>query len=121
MENHWKQHRGDVCTDHIDRMNGVALCLETRLFEEMPEAGTKRFSGKLTPEAVAEMDQWVEFCKKSNELYLQVNDLEGNRFFMSHAMDTRGRCYCGGYYINYQGASYKKAMVQLANKEVVKI
>ena len=43
----------------------------------------------------------------------------GNKFYFTHKVDKRGRLYCQGYHINYQSASYKKAMIELANKEII--
>ena len=110
----FKQHDKDVCLDHIDRMNAIPLSLEERVLQGLPE------TSKEEPETEEAQEHWQDFQRRSAEAYQTVLD-RGNRFYMNHAYDTRGRCYCEGYYINYQGSQYKKAIVQLADKEVVKI
>ena len=42
----------------------------------------------------------------------------GNKFYLTHKFDTRGRLYCQGYHVNYQGSPYKRASISLANKEL---
>jgi hypothetical protein len=44
---------------------------------------------------------------------------EGNEFCLTHKYDKRGRIYCQGYPVNYQGALWNKAVIQLAAKEIV--
>ena len=43
--------------------------------------------------------------------------VKAEKLYINHKPDTRGRIYAVGYYINPQGTSFKKAMLQLANKE----
>ena len=57
-------------------------------------------------------------CKSQDD---PVINNQNNKFWLKHSLDTRGRTYCNGYLINYQGASYKKAIVQLHDKEVVRL
>lgn len=110
----FKQHEKDICLDHIERMNSIALSLDERIIDVMEEYQ------KSEPETTEQEEQWQEFNRRSAETYQTVLE-NGNRFYLRHNYDTRGRCYCEGYYINYQGSQYKKAIVQLADKEVVKI
>jgi len=110
----FKQHEKDICLDHIERMNSIALSLDERIIDAMEEYQ------KSEPETTEQEEQWQEFKRRSAETYQTVLE-NGNRFYLRHNYDTRGRCYCEGYYINYQGSQYKKAIVQLADKEVVKI
>ena len=115
LGNRFKQHDQDVCLDHINRMNAIPLCLETRVIDEMVEMPSHAF------ETEEQEDQWADFIRRSQAMYFDVITRNNNKFHLEHSMDTRGRCYCSGYYINYQGASYKKAIVQLADKEIVKL
>jgi hypothetical protein len=115
LGNCFKKHDQDVCKDHIDRMNSVAFTLESRLIDLLPETPTAELE---TPE---QQQQWADFVNDSYIMYLKIIMGYDNQFYLLHNHDTRGRCYCSGYYINYQGSSYKKAIVQLANKEVVKL
>ena len=44
----------------------------------------------------------------------------GNRFFLTHAYDKRGRTYAKGYHVNYQGNDWNKATICFAEGEIVK-
>lgn len=110
----FKQHDGDVCDDHINRMNAISLTLETRIIDSMPETTTNIHE-------TAEQEQaWNVFVDNSSQIYDLIRE-QGNIFYLSHSNDTRGRCYASGYCVGYQGSSYKKSIVQLADKEVVKL
>jgi len=114
LGNRFKKHSLDVCRDHIDKMNAIPFTLESRLIDLMVE------TPKDEPATQEELDQWNKFVDHSMAAYRHVL-IQGNEFYLLHNHDTRGRCYCSGYFINYQGSSYKKAIVQLANKEVVRL
>lgn len=110
----FKQHEGDVCVDHINRMNNIPLSLELRIIESMPETTTN------IHETQEQVDAWDTFVQHSKGIY-ELIEQEGNLFYLEHSNDTRGRCYASGYCVGYQGSGYKKAIVQLANKEIVKL
>ena len=114
LGNLFKQHDMDTSTDHIDRMNAIPLALEQRVIEGLVETTKAELD---TPE---QREQWEDFKRRSELTYAKVIN-EGNQFYLNHSFDTRGRCYCSGYYINYQGSQYKKAIVQLANKIIIKL
>lgn len=114
LGNLFKQHDMDTSTDHIDRMNAIPLVLEHRVLEELPESLTKTEF-----DTDEQKEQWIDFVRRSWETYGLA--MKHEQFYLNHSFDTRGRCYCSGYYINYQGSSYKKAIVQLANKEIIQL
>ena len=41
--------------------------------------------------------------------------------FITHKFDKRGRIYSQGYHVHIQGTSYKKAILELHNKEMVEV
>ena len=46
--------------------------------------------------------------------------LNGNNFSLNHKYDKRGRTYCQGYHVNYQGTPWNKAVVEFSHKEITK-
>lgn len=44
---------------------------------------------------------------------------EGNEFYLTHKYDKRGRVYCQGYHVTYQGAAWNKAVIEFADKELI--
>jgi len=105
-------HEGDICLDHINRVNSIKYSLNKPFLRKYEEAPTFALN---TPE---KRDQWELFIRTSYRKYIQIAQ-QGNVFYLNHNYDKRGRCYAEGYHVNTQGASFKKAIIELANKELV--
>lgn len=105
-------HSGDICLDVINLVNGVELCLNTEFLSSIEEEPNKFLADR------DQIDAWMHFKKQSHETY-KLMVAQGNRFHLLNKVDKRGRMYAQGYHISTQGASYKKAMVDLANKQPV--
>ncbi len=60
-------------------------------------------------------EKYDRTAKDVMALLMQHSD----RFWMTHRYDKRGRVYCQGYHVNYQGTPWNKAVVEFANKEHV--
>lgn len=105
-------HNGDLCLDVINKMNSVALSLNTEYlskYEEKP---------KTEPETKEQKDQWNNFKKQSYAFYSLMAQ-QGNKFYLTHKNDKRGRMYAQGYHISTQGTSFKKAILDLAEPELI--
>ena len=105
-------HEGDICLDVLNIMNQVPLALVTDLLcqeEEEPTFDLDTDDKKL---------QWKQFKVQSYRFY-DLLCSQGNRFYLTHKVDKRGRIYAQGYHINTQGAAFKKAMIELADEEYV--
>lgn len=50
----------------------------------------------------------------------EISKLMPECFYFSHKVDKRGRLYCCGFDINYQGTDVQKASVEFYEKEVIK-
>jgi hypothetical protein len=105
-------HQGDLCLDVLNLMNRVPLALATDFLSSVEEDPTFVTD---TPEKA---QQWDNFKRQSYEFYLLIAQY-GNRFWLTHKVDKRGRIYSCGYHINTQGTSFKKACVELATQEIV--
>lgn len=103
-------HKGEICLDHLNRMNQVELQLNIpflMLIKEEPKGIIDTYEQQI---------QWDEFKKQSLIKYLEIGR---KTFHHIHKYDSRGRTYAVGYHVNYQGSSFKKACVQLAKGEVL--
>ena len=144
LGNHINHHDEDICIEHLDRMNAVPLQLNTALLDAYQEKPKLSLAEKdaLMPAYVRECFnenpeqykriyaehwetykqkiQWEKFVEESAAKYAEVID-RGNLFYLHHKYDKRGRTYAQGYHIDTQGASFKKAIVQLANTECIAI
>lgn len=105
-------HNDDVCLDVLDSKNSVALSLDLEFLSRVEEESNSDLD---TPE---KQTMWLNQKRQSHEFYLLMAG-QGNKFYLHHKYDKRGRIYDVGYYISTQGAPYKKAMIEFANKQVV--
>jgi hypothetical protein len=105
-------HDGDLCLDVLNTMNKVALKLDLQFLCKVEEEPTFELD---TQEKI---DNWLRFKRQSYHFYSLMQQ-QGNQLWLTHKVDKRGRMYACGYHINTQGASFKKAMLEFANEEIV--
>ncbi len=130
-------HDGDVCLDVLNSRNSVPLSLDVEFLctvEEEPTFDLNKVSDEtiekyerrgypLTDWEKADLvrqqkTNWLRYKEQSYYFYsLMVN--QGNHFYLSNKYDKRGRLYSQGYHINAQGTAFKKAALNLADKELV--
>ena len=95
---------------HLNRMGQIPFKLNIpfiKEYEEMP---------KYEPETGEQQNAWEIFKRESLKKYVEVSH---TAFYVPHKYCSRGRTYATSYYLNPQGTSYKKAIIQLANTELV--
>ena len=105
-------HTGYLRLSHLDRMGQVAFKINGDFVNQYVEAP------KETPVGEKEEIQWLRHQEDALAKYEELMASD-QRFFIQHKYDSRGRQYSGSYYINPQGSSFKKAVINLANTEVV--
>ena len=105
-------HSGDICLDVINTQNKVPLQLDTHFLSTVEEEPTFEI------DSLEKRNNWMVFKRQSHEMY-KLLVRQGNQFYLTNKVDKRGRLYSSGYHINTQGSAYKKAMIELANEEVV--
>lgn len=114
-------HNDDVCLDHLNRMNKVKLTIDNNTATMI----SNRWRNLDRPK---EGESQTDFMKRKRafEKYdsvakdvIQVLTKHDNEFFMTHRYDKRGRTYCQGYHVTYQGNAWNKAVIQLAEQELV--
>ena len=105
-------HEGDICLDVLDSKNSVALSLDTEFLSSVEE------EPKNAPTDHLQVQQWNVFKSQSYKVYTMLVTA-GNRFYLTHKVDKRGRIYAQGYHVSTQGTSFKKASIELADKEVI--
>lgn len=114
-------HDDDICLDHINRMNAVRLTLDMDTATMIQNQW--RDLDKVKP---GESKHDFERRKKAFEKYdrtckdvFETLTMHSDSFYLTHKYDKRGRTYCQGYHVDYQGNAWNKAVVQLADKELV--
>jgi len=110
-----KNHHTDpISLDVINLQNQIPLSIDTDFMAKVKEVPNKPFKSVETQRA------WVDHIEGSNYFYALMLQ-QGNKFYFDHRYDKRGRLYSKGYWINYQGTAYKKAMLSFNKKETIDV
>lgn len=115
-------HDKDVCLDHLNHMNRIKLTLNNEVAMmiknewrnlDKPKDGEDRKEFDKRRKAFEKYDRTA----RDVMLHLEIGGDGG--FYLTHKYDKRGRVYCQGYHVNYQGNTWNKAVIEFANQEIV--
>ena len=124
------RHNADINLSFLDKMGSIPLSLELRVFDWIPEVREKMEERKLIESKSGHKYRepfkihhvrvmtWLDYKRHKQDIRDHLVE-NGNRFYIPWGYDARGRFYTYGYYINPQGTSYQKAVLCLANKELI--
>jgi len=107
-------HNEDICLDVLNTQNKIPLKMCTEflsIVEEEPNPGSLL-------DSVEKQANWDKAKAQSYEIYLLLAK-QGNKFYHLNSYDKRGRLYSQGYNVNFQGASFKRACIELHQPELV--
>lgn len=114
-------HDNDVNLDHLNTVNTIAFRIndvvsvmvknEWRNLDK-PKEGETDVDFKKRKRA---FDKYDRTAKDVMKLLLA----EGNKFYLTHKYDKRGRVYAQGYHVNYQGAPWNKAVIEFDQQEII--
>ena len=114
-------HDKDVCLDHLNHMNRVKLTLNNEVVSFI-ENSWRNLDKPKPGEDRKDFDKRKKAFEKYDRTARDVMahlEIAGGEFYLTHKYDKRGRIYCQGYHVNYQGNTWNKAVIQFANEEVV--
>lgn len=114
-------HEEDICLDHINRMNQIKFVINNdtaTMVKNRWRNLDKPKQGETKADYQRRVRAFDKYDKSSHHVIREVNK-HGKEFYLTHRYDKRGRIYCQGYHISYQGTPWNKAVVELANKELV--
>lgn len=122
-------HTKDICTNILDTINDTQYEINIELMKTYRNSWSsmnepKKADGidKMKDETVDEYNKRIQAFEKFEKLvFKSVAEVyhSGNQCYLTHKYDKRGRLYCVGYQISYQGNSYAKAILNFKNKEVI--
>jgi hypothetical protein len=115
-------HEDDVCLDHLNRMNSIKFTINDDT-AQMVHNKWKNLDKPKEGELREEFEQRKKAFQKYDRMAKSVMALltqHSTHFHLTHKYDKRGRVYCQGYQVNYQGSPWNKAVVEFAEKEYVK-
>lgn len=114
-------HEGDICLDVINLKNQIPLQINVDVVMSIRNSWknlNKCKPGETFEEFQKRVESFERFERQTmKDMALMVNN--DNEFWLTHAVCKRGRQYCGGYTINYQGNDYQKSVVELKREEIV--
>lgn len=105
-------HNENISLDVINTQNSIPLSLNKEFLSTVEEDATFDLSDPKKREL------WDNYKKQGYELYSMLAN-QGNKFWLTNKVDKRGRIYTQGYHVSLQGTAFKKASVDLYEKEVV--
>lgn len=114
-------HEDDICLDHLNRANQVKFCINLET-ANMVQNQWRNLDKAKPGETKSDFDKRKAAFEKYDRTAWDVMEFllqEGNEFYLTHKYDKRGRVYCQGYHVNYQGTPWNKAVIELADKEIV--
>ena len=114
-------HEDDVCLDHLNQVNLTRF----RINQDVATTIKNRWRNLDKPKADEEDGEYQKRVKAFEKYDRTAHDVmdhlglatEGE-FYLTHKIDKRGRTYCQGYVVNYQGTAWNKAVIEFANQEV---
>lgn len=116
-------HDDDVCLDHLNRVNQVPMTINTETMN-MVQNKWRHLDQQKDGESREKYEKRVRAFEKFDRTAKDVLAhlyVAGNRFYLTHNYDTRGRCYARGYHVNPQGNGWSKAVVEFADPELVEL
>lgn len=111
----------DICLDHLNRVNQIPLKLNTEvvmLIDNEWEDLDQQRSGETYDEYEKRVKAFQRYDRNSKDVIASISGMR-DRFWLTHKYDRRGRVYCQGYHINYQGNPWNKAAVEFAEEELL--
>jgi hypothetical protein len=114
-------HTDDVCLDHINRMNAIAFAIDettSTMVQNKWRNLDHAKDGETHEEYKKRVRAFDKYDRTSRTVINKVLSL-GNRFYLTHRYDKRGRVYCQGYHTTYQGNDWNKAVIELCDKEYI--
>lgn len=112
-------HNADVCLDHINRVNKVRFSINTvtaTMVKNRWRNLDKPKEGESRDEFAKRKRAFEKYDRTAHDV-IGLLTQEGNEFYLTHKYDKRGRIYCQGYHVNYQGTAWNKAVIEFADKE----
>jgi len=111
----------DVCLDHINRVNATPLKLNmdvvSLIDNEWNDLDGQRL-GEIYEDYEKRVKAFERYDRNSKDVIVAIGAMR-DRFWLTHKYDRRGRVYCQGYHINYQGNPWNKAVVEFAEEELL--
>jgi hypothetical protein len=111
----------DICLDHINRTNAIAFSINHAVVTQVKNSWRnldRQKAGETADDFNRRKKAFDKFDRTCKDVISLLTELT-ERIYLTHRYDKRGRSYCMGYHVNYQGNPWSKAIVELSDKEFV--
>lgn len=112
-------HGDDICLEHINRVNQQALSINMDVVAFV-QNHWKNISAPKANETqddyLKRRSNYLKYTRGAYDVMRLITSVK-NKLWLTHKYDKRGRTYCQGYHVNYQGNDWNKACVQFAHAE----
>lgn len=106
-------HNKYIALDAINIANSIELSLDKWVL-------TQKEKSKKPLDTTEKKDNFNRMVTSSKAVYNEIYH-SGNKFYFEWKYDKRGRMYSTGYHINIQSTEYKKALINLANPQIIRV
>ena len=114
-------HNDDVCLDSLNQANQVKFSINMNVVHFVRNSWRnldKPKEGESSQDFEKRKKAFEKYDTSSKEVIKRLTDITDS-FYLTHRYDKRGRMYCQGYHVNYQGTPWNKACVEFTHKEIV--
>jgi len=114
-------HENDVCLDHLNRLNRIKLTINTTtvlMIQNKWKNLDKPKEGESKQDFEKRRKAFAKYDRTSRDVIKGLMSLS-DTFYLTHKYDKRGRTYCQGYHLTYQGTPWNKAVCEFYDKELV--
>lgn len=103
----------DVCLDVLNILNSFTFTLNLDVLNISSKYKTliKMKEGESVEDYRKRFKQWEHFDRQTRQL-IESHYMDVKTLHFVHRYDSRGRVYCHGYNLNYQGHEWSKALIQ---------
>ena len=114
-------HDKDVCLDHINRVNQTRLTINVdtaRMVHNRWQNLDRQKEDETRQQYEQRLKAFLKYDRNAKAVMEHIF-VVGDRFWLTHRYDKRGRTYAQGYHVNPQGTAWNKAVIEFADKEIV--
>lgn len=113
-------HEEDVCLDHLNNVNRVKMTLNhdvALMIKNQWKNLDKPKPGEDRKEYQKRVKAFDKYDRTAKDVMVHL-EIAGGEFYLTHKYDKRGRVYCQGYHVSYQGNTWNKAVINFAHEEL---
>lgn len=112
-------HEDDVNLDHLNLLNRIAFRINTNVAKFVKNQW-RNLAHRKQGESKQDFDKRRKAFEKYDRVSKDILDLLDQRgeIYFTHKYDKRGRTYCQGYHVSYQGNGWNKAVLLFAEEEI---